>query len=233
MSAATDYDAWYDSPRGRWIGATEYRLLSKELDLPSEGRILDVGCGTGWFTRQLSALPGQFVTGIDLNAEWLAFARNRDIRSTYLQANALTLPFADNSFDHVLSVAALCFTTDWHKAVSEIVRVTRKRFAIGMLNRHSLLWRSKGRDGGSGAYRGAPPEEFQDSLKTLPVSNVRRRSAIYLPSGSTTARTVERLLPGIVPWGGFMVLSGDKNRPKMCITAGVKRLMARAGSTPP
>ena len=219
MSAATDYDAWYDSPRGRWIGATEYRLLSKELALPSEGRILDVGCGTGWFTRQLSALPGQLVTGIDLNAEWLAFARNRDARSTYLQANALALPFADNSFDHVLSVAALCFTTDWHKAVSEIVRVTRKRFAIGMLNRHSLLWRSKGRDGGSGAYRGAhwlSPEEFQDSLKALPVSDVRRRSAIYLPSGSTTARTVERLLPGIVPWGGFMVLSGDKKPAEDC-----------------
>lgn len=212
MSPA-DYDAWYDSPRGRWIGQTEYRLLSNELALFSEGQILDVGCGTGWFTRQMATLPGQFVTGIDLNAEWLAFARSRDARSTYHQANALALPFADNSFDHVLSVAALCFTTDWHKAVSEIVRVTRRRFAIGMLNRHSLLWREKGRHGGSGAYRGAlwlSPEEFGDSLKGLPISNSRMRSAIYLPSGSITARTVERLLPGSVPWGGFMVLSGDK-----------------------
>ena len=161
----------------------------------------------------MATLPGQFVTGIDLNAEWLAFARSRDARSTYLQANALALPFADNSFDHVLSVAALCFTTDWHKAVSEIVRVTRRRFAIGMLNRNSLLWREKGRHGGSGAYRGAlwlSPEEFGDSLKGLPISNSRMRSAIYLPSGSITARTVERLLPGSVPGGGFMVLTGDK-----------------------
>ena len=212
MSPA-DYDAWYDSPRGRWIGQTEYRLLSNELAPFSGGQILDVGCGTGWFTRQMATLPGQFVTGIDLNAEWLAFARSRDARSTYLQANALALPFADNSFDHVLSVAALCFTTDWHKAVSEIVRVTRRRFAIGMLNRNSLLWRAKGRHGGSGAYRGAlwlSPEEFGDSLKGLPISNSRMRSAIYLPSGSITARTVERLLPGSVPWGGFMVLTGDK-----------------------
>ncbi|HZX16860.1 MAG: methyltransferase domain-containing protein [Gallionella sp.] len=212
MSPA-DYDAWYDSPRGRWIGQTEYRLLSNELAPFSGGQILDVGCGTGWFTRQMATLPGQFVTGIDLNAEWLAFARSRDARSTYLQANALALPFADNSFDHVLSVAALCFTTDWHKAVSEIVRVTRRRFAIGMLNRNSLLWREKGRHGGSGAYRGAlwlSPEEFGDSLKGLPISNSRMRSAIYLPSGSITARTVERLLPGSVPWGGFMVLTGDK-----------------------
>jgi SAM-dependent methyltransferase len=208
-----DYDAWYDSPRGRWIGHTEYRLLTNELSLPSGGQILDVGCGTGWFTRQLASLPGQRVTGIDLNAEWLAFARHHDARSTYLQANALALPFADNSFDHVLSVVALCFTTDWHKAVSEIVRVTRKCFAIGMLNRNSLLWREKGRHGGSGAYRGAlwlSPDELGNSLTGLPVSNPRVRSAIYLPSGSTTARALERLLPGSLPWGGFMVLSGEK-----------------------
>ncbi|WP_407667749.1 MULTISPECIES: methyltransferase domain-containing protein [Nitrosomonas] len=49
------------------------------------------------------------------------------------------------SFDYVLSIAALCSTSDWHKVVSEIVRVTRKQFAIGLLNRHSLLWLYKGR----------------------------------------------------------------------------------------
>ncbi|WP_338109565.1 class I SAM-dependent methyltransferase [Rhodoferax fermentans] len=43
--------------------------MSRELALPSKGRILDVGCGTCWFTRQLASLPGQHVTGIDLNAE--------------------------------------------------------------------------------------------------------------------------------------------------------------------
>jgi SAM-dependent methyltransferase len=211
-----DYDAWYDSPRGGWIGHTEYRLMSNELALPSQGRVLDVGCGTGWFTRQMAAHPSLQVTGIDLDSDSLAFARNRDARSTYLLADALALPFADNSFDLVLSVDALCFTADWHKAVSEIVRVTCTRFAIGLLNRHSLLWLDKGRHGGSGAYRGAlwlSPKEFRDSLKALPVENVRQRSAIFLPSGSVTARTVERLLSGRVPWGGFMVLRGEKRFP--------------------
>lgn len=116
----------------------------------------------------------------------------------------------------MLSVAALCFTSDLHEAVSEIVRVARKSFVIGLLNRHSLLWRNIGRHGGTGAYRGAlwlSPRELQHSVKALPCANVRMRSAIYLPSGSITARTVEHLLPGIVPWGGFMVLAGEKCRP--------------------
>lgn len=208
-----DYDAWYDSPRGKWIGHTEYRLMLSELAFPAEGRVLDVGCGTGWFTRRLAAFPNLQVTGIDLDVEALAFARSHDPLSTYLPANALELPFADASFDHVLSIAALCFTADWHKAVSEIVRVTRKRFAIGLLNRHSLLWIAKGRHGGSGAYRGAlwlSPDEFRAGFKGLAAGRVRARSAIYLPSGTCPARLMEKLLPGSLPWGGFMVLSGNK-----------------------
>jgi SAM-dependent methyltransferase len=213
------YDAWYDSPRGRWVGNVEYRLLLRELGPQHGERVLDVGCGTGWFTRRLAGLQGLQATGIDVNAEWLAFARSRDARSTYLQADALTLPFADDSFDHALSVAALCFTADWHKAVREIVRVTRKRFAIGLLNRRSLLWHDKGRHGGSSAYHGArwlSLDAFLDSVRESPVANVRMRYAVYLPSGSSTARTVERWLPGIVPGGGFLVLAGEKIPVDVC-----------------
>ncbi len=210
-----DYDAWYDSPRGLWIGNTEYQMMADMLTFPSEGRVLDVGCGTGWFTRRLALQPGLHVTGLDLDPNFLAFARSRDAGSTYLQGDALALPFADNSFDSVFSIAALCFTADWHKAVSEIIRVTRGRFAIGLFNRYSLLWLAKGRHGGSGAYRGAhwlSPAEFRDSVSDLPVGNIRWRSAIYLPFGSATARVVEHLLPGCLPWGGFMVLSGEKKQ---------------------
>lgn len=188
--------------------------MLSELAFPAEGQLLDVGCGTGWFTRQLAALPNLQITGVDLDTESLAFARSHDPSTNYLPADALALPFADASFDYVQSIAALCFTADWCQAVSEIVRVTRKRFAIGMLNRNSLLWRKKGRHGGSGAYRGAlwlSPDEFRAGFKGLPVENVRSRSAIYLPSGSCTARLVERLLPGCLPWGGFTVLSGNKS----------------------
>lgn len=208
------YDAWYDSPRGRWIGETEFRLLQRELDLRGGTQLLDVGCGTGWFTRRVSRLPGVKATGIDINPEWLEFARHRDPDSRYVQADALALPFADNSFDAVVSIAALCFTADWRRAVGEIVRVSRGRFVIGMLNRHSLLWRDKGRNGGSGAYRGArwvSPDALLGSVGRLPVAKVRVRSAIFLPSGSCLARTVERFVPGRSAFGGFMVLAGSKS----------------------
>ena len=212
---AADYDAWYDTLRGKWIGDVEFRLLQRGLDLRSGASLLDVGCGTGWFTRRLAQCPGMRVTGLDINERGLAYARTRDSASSYLVGDALALPFADGRFDNVVSIAALCFTADWHRAVGEIVRVSRGRFAIGMFNRRSLLWREKGRNGGSGAYRGAywvSPQQMRDSVAGLPVSDVRLRSAVFIPSGSVFARGMEVFLPTSLSCGGLMVLTGDKRR---------------------
>lgn len=70
-----DYDAWYNTPRGRWIGETEFRLVSRLLNARPEARLLDVGCGTGWFTRRFTQ-NGLQVTGLDSNPEWLAYAHS-------------------------------------------------------------------------------------------------------------------------------------------------------------
>jgi SAM-dependent methyltransferase len=208
-----EYDAWYDTPRGRWIGEIELGLLLSQL-IPHPGdRVLDVGCGTGWFTRRLSNLPGIDVTGIDVDGESLEFARQRDPASSYVQADACRLPFDDYSFDGVVSVAALCFVADWPRAMKEIVRVCRKRFVIALLNRRSLLWRQKGRDGGVGAYRGAhwhTMKEVRNVLSELPADSISAHSAIYLPSGSWVARSVERCIPTALPVGGLLVFAGGR-----------------------
>jgi ubiquinone/menaquinone biosynthesis C-methylase UbiE len=212
---AAEYDAWYDSPRGRWIGETEYRLLLDQLEPQPGDHVLDVGCGTGWFTRRFAALPGLHVTGIDLDAEWLEFACGRDAMATYAGADARALPFADGRFDLVVSVTALGFIPDWRSALNEMLRVTRGRFAVGVLNRGSLLWREKGQGGGSDAYRGAhwhTNGEIRSELDRLQAQDIRFRSAIFLPSGSQIARMAEQLLPSLLPWGGLTVVSGAAPR---------------------
>jgi len=104
-----DYDAWYDSPRGRWIGETEFALLRRQLDLQPGQQVLDVGCGTGWFTRQL-AQAGLQMTGLDVSEPMLAVARQRTPQGiAWLQGDAVQLPFADRSFDHVVALTSLCF----------------------------------------------------------------------------------------------------------------------------
>ena len=137
------YDGWYETPSGNWTGTVELGLVLDALK-PAEGdSILDIGCGTGWFTRQLGKLTGICLTGVDIDTNWLAYAQSRDSASRYCQADALSLPFEDKRFSHVLSITALCFTPDWKRAIAEAVRVAEKRIAIGLLNRNSLLWWKK------------------------------------------------------------------------------------------
>lgn len=49
-----EYDAWYDTDSGRWIGDIEYRLMTELLKPEAGESILDVGCGSGWFTRRFA-----------------------------------------------------------------------------------------------------------------------------------------------------------------------------------
>jgi SAM-dependent methyltransferase len=206
-----EYDAWYDTPRGRWIGEVEYHLLERLLAPDAGESLLDVGCGTGWFSRRFAA-AGLDVTGVDVDCGALSWARGRPGRRvTYVPGDAVRLPFPDRSFDRVVSVAALCFVDDWRCALAEVARVARHRFAVGLLNRRSLLWRDKGRNGGQGTYQGArwhAAGELREALASLPVGETAIRSAVFVPSGSGFARVAEILLPGRLPWGGFLCVAG-------------------------
>jgi ubiquinone/menaquinone biosynthesis C-methylase UbiE len=206
------YDAWYDTPRGRWIGETEYRLAARALAGRAGDSLLDVGCGTGWFTRRAAA-DGFRATGLDPDAAGLAFARRRGGADGWVRGDARALPFGDAAFDHVLSIAALCFIDDERRAVAECVRVAQHRIAVGWLNRASPLYRQKGTQGGSGAYRGArwhTAREIRALFAGLPVRRLRLRSAVFLPSASAFARGVEHVVPARLPLGALILAVADR-----------------------
>ncbi|MBI5330445.1 MAG: class I SAM-dependent methyltransferase [Betaproteobacteria bacterium] len=211
------YEAWYGTPRGRWIGATELRLLQRLAGLLPHETLLDVGCGTGWFTRRFALRNGWLVTGLDQDPSRLAYARAHGRNERYLEGNARALPFADAAFDRVVSMTALCFVDDWRQALAEMARVARRRVVVGVLNRRSLLWRGKGRAGGAGGYAGAYWHEWDEltlALEALGLVNLRLRSAVFLPGWGWRqgwlTRTAEHLLTERLPWGGVIVAAADK-----------------------
>jgi hypothetical protein len=112
----------------------------------------------------------------------------------------------------VISVAALCFIPDEVTAVREMLRVTRRRFAIGLLNRKSLLWLQKSRKGGSGAYRGAhwhPAGEVKSLFQGVSIKNMRIRTAVHLHSGGRAGAFFERLFPTTLSTGAFILAAGE------------------------
>ncbi len=93
-------------------------------------RILDVGCGGGLVSEQL-AKAGAIVTGIDRSAPSIATARRHAVGSglfniEYLVGSVFDLPFADASFDAVVSSDFLEHVSDrLDDAVGEMSRVVR------------------------------------------------------------------------------------------------------------
>src|SRR3989344_1176617 len=138
-----DYEGWYETARGHWIAQREFDLMMRLLRPPAGSTLLDVGCGTGHFTRRFAAV-GLHVTGLDPDAAMLDYAHRRG-GADYRLGTATALPFDDNSFDYVTAVTSLCFITDAEQALREMWRVARRAALLGLLNHHSILYRRKDR----------------------------------------------------------------------------------------
>ncbi len=94
-------------------------------------RVLDVACGTGDLTHLFARTQAADVTGLDFTPAMLDIARHklaaRPARApvTYLEGDAMALPFPDASFD-VLSIAfGIRNVTDPARALAEFARVLK------------------------------------------------------------------------------------------------------------
>jgi demethylmenaquinone methyltransferase/2-methoxy-6-polyprenyl-1,4-benzoquinol methylase len=101
---APEYDEWYlgsgrfaERDRPGW--EAEVEGLRRALEGLPPARTLDVACGTGFLTRHL---PGE-VVGLDQSASMLEEARRQAPQATFLEGDAVTLPFEDCTFDRVFT----------------------------------------------------------------------------------------------------------------------------------
>jgi ubiquinone/menaquinone biosynthesis C-methylase UbiE len=112
------YDRRYEE-----IQRAKYRDVMKNLPDWSK-RILDLGCGTGMFLNELSN-RAKFVVGADASLEMLKLAKGRVREARLVQADADSLPFADGSFDAIVSVTLLQNMPDPEATVREVARVIK------------------------------------------------------------------------------------------------------------
>ncbi len=100
-------------------------LLYKFLELENGKIALDVGCGSGFFTRIIAAGMNGKVVGVDIDEDLLGEARKLGGKTEYFNRNIYNLEFSDNSFDMVTSHMVLCNLIDPKKAIIEMKRVSK------------------------------------------------------------------------------------------------------------
>jgi SAM-dependent methyltransferase len=109
------------------------RLLPTSLD---GKRVLDLGCGLGYFAREARARGARQVIGMDLSERMLqeARARTNDPGITYLRASLEDIEPEADSFDLVVSSLALHYIADYPSLVRRVAAclVPGGRFAFSV-----------------------------------------------------------------------------------------------------
>ena len=120
----------FDQLHGRGIEATREHL--ERAGINSSMNVLDLGCGVGGCSRVIAATCGCRVTGIDLTPQFIEVAQELTRRCgmangiEFRQGNALDLPFAEGTFDHVWCHNVTMNIQDKRKLASEVARVLKR-----------------------------------------------------------------------------------------------------------
>ena len=108
---------------------------------------LDAGCGGGRFVAALARCGARKVHGVDISEKIIEAGRERcRVRQLnnveFQRASVLELPFADASFDYVLSSGVIHHTPDPYKGFLELSRVLKPggKLFLSVYGKHGLKW---------------------------------------------------------------------------------------------
>ena len=131
------HSLFYDATFGRLVRRRIDRAIS-HMNLRRSDLILDLGIGTGVSLNFYPKDRGK-VVGIDLSSGMLRKARekvreqNRD-NAVVFQADAMRLPFGDDTFDYVFISHVISVVSDPYRLVQEAQRVAKCGARIVIVN---------------------------------------------------------------------------------------------------
>lgn len=122
-------------------GAPEWPALRAMLPDLAGKRVLDLGCGFGWFCRWAREQGAAEVTGIDVSEKMLARAREtaHDPAIAYAQGDMETLTLRRAAFDLVYSSLALHYINHVRRLFSEIQKSLAPGGAFVFSTEHPLF----------------------------------------------------------------------------------------------
>ena len=99
-------------------------LALKELNIKPRTMILDLCCGTGDISKLINKFyPRTKVIGLDFSQKMLKFAKIKNPKGVFMQADCTNLPFGDGEFDYITMSFGLRNIENREQALDEIYRV--------------------------------------------------------------------------------------------------------------
>jgi phosphatidylethanolamine/phosphatidyl-N-methylethanolamine N-methyltransferase len=131
------HSVFYDMTFGRLVRRRIASAIS-HMNIGPTDRVLDLGIGTGVSLNYYQPNRGRIV-GIDLSSGMLREARKKIrerglVNTTVFQADAMQLPFGDNTFDHVFISHVISVVSDPYRLVREAQRVAKPGSRIVIVN---------------------------------------------------------------------------------------------------
>jgi ubiquinone/menaquinone biosynthesis C-methylase UbiE len=195
---AARYEGWY-AGEGRHASELEKALLGKQLQsINGTKSVLEIGCGSGHFTRWMREL-GYQVTGLDSSAAMLEQAKTLN-GVEYVAGDATSLPFKDRVFDVSVLITTLEFIDAPMLAIAEAARVAKFGLLLGVINRHSVLGFRRSRSGRA-PWTSAKLYSIHE-LSHLVRSTLTDR--VLEISWQTTLWPIPFVKHLPLPWGGFI-----------------------------
>lgn len=174
-----------DVGQSGWVTSDELERFAAWLGLGAGSRLLDVGCGSGGPALRLAEVTGANVIGIDLLEEGVATAtrlaeeRGLADRARFVRVDAgARLPFAESSFDAVVSIDVMCHLPDrlgilreWHRVTARGARVlfTDPTVVTGLVTDAEVAGRSS-----IGVYVFSAPSVNEELILSAGFELVRR-----------------------------------------------------------
>lgn len=149
-------------------GYTATDKLCALLNLNENTKVLDLACGVGTTSFYLSKKFKCKITGIDISSDLINIANskltesNHDKNITFQTADALKMPFPDNSFDVVIAQAFFILIDNKDDALKEIFRVVKPGGFFGSLE---LSW-----------FKTPPKKVYEELLENTCTTFIPRTS---------------------------------------------------------
>ncbi|HUQ30351.1 MAG TPA: class I SAM-dependent methyltransferase [Candidatus Paceibacterota bacterium] len=222
-------DVWnWASPAGKMRADRRVAYLVEKGHITAADKVLEIGCGTGLFTRKMAERTGADITGVDISPDLLAVARKNATapRVQFVEGNAMQLPFPDGAFDVVYGSSVL-HHLDFDQSLAELFRVLKPggRMVFGepnMLNPQIFVQKNvpiiK-------KWAGDSPDEtaivrftFARRMQKIGFSHIHiipydflhpAIPAALIPFFDTVGKTIERI-PLLKEIAGSVIIYGEK-----------------------